>query len=77
MFSHTKFQPGINIRHITFFHCVQIEPHLSSLTTFFSLSRSVVERSKEKKIMAVAKLFASDTDAKKFKMRKKPKKHQK
>ena len=31
MLSHTKFQIGKNICHITFFQCVRIEPHLSSL----------------------------------------------
>ena len=32
MFSHTKFQIGINICHLTFLQCLQIKPHFSSLT---------------------------------------------
>ena len=61
MLSHTKFQIGRNVFHITF-----PQPHSSSFTeaTFVSPSRFAVEKKKKKKIMAIAKLFASHANAK-------------
>ena len=60
MFSHTKFQGGINICHIIFLQCVRINLHSSSLInieSFISPARFALEKKKEKKIMAIAKLF--------------------
>ena len=63
MLSHTKFQIGRNVFHITF-----PQPHSSSFTeaTFISPSRFAVEKKKKKKkkIMAIAKLFALHANAK-------------
>ena len=38
MFSHTKFQTGISFCHVTFFQCVWIKPHSSSLTNVENLT---------------------------------------
>ena len=42
MFSHTKFQNGINISHVTFLQCVWNKPHSSSLTNVESLTSNFV-----------------------------------